>query len=221
MAKETIKENEAVINAVSGIEQFLDKNKNVIWGIVAAIVIIAGAGYLYYKFAFLPKKAEALEQMYKAESAFRDGNYDIALNGDGNILGFNEIISEYGAKAGKAVYLYAAICEMQAGNADEALGLLSKYSTRDAILAGRAKALKGDALCAKEEYGKAASAYMDAAKTSGNVFSATYLLKAGQAFEAVGAADKALAAYKEIKDKYPQSIEGLEIDRNITRLEVE
>lgn len=220
MAKEVKTENEAVVSAVNKVELFLDENKKTIWGIIAAIAVVAGASYLYYKFAFLPKKAEAQAQMYKAEASFRDGNYDLALNGDGNILGFKDIISEYGTKAGKSVYFYAAVCELQAGNAVEALNYISKYSTRDKVLGGRAAALKGDVYCNKEEYAKAASCFEKAAKISDNVFSATYLFKAGQAYEALGDNAKALKAYKTIKDQYAGSIEAYDIDKYITRLEV-
>ena len=225
MAKEVKKENEAVVNAVSKTEQFLEENKKIIWGILGAIVVIAGISYLCYKFVYVPKKAEALAQMSEAEANFRAGNYELALNGDGNVLGFEEIISDYGSKAGKAVYLYAAICKLEiadtTGNAnDEALKYLSKYSTDDQIMAGRAEALKGDAYCNKGEYAKAASCFIKAADISDDVFSATYLLKAGQAYEADGNDAKALAAYKEIKDNYPQSMEAYDIDKYITRLEV-
>ena len=60
---------------------------------------------------------------------------------------------------------------------------------------------------------------MKAAKVSDNMFSATYLLKAGITYEELGQRDKALAAYKEIKDKYPQSMEGYDIDKYISRIE--
>lgn len=220
MAKEVKIENEVVVSAVTKVEQFLENNKKCIWGAIAAVVVIAGVSYLYYKFAYQPKKAEALEQMYKAEASFRAGNYDIALNGDGNDLGFKEIISEYGSKAGKAVYFYAAVCEMEEGNADEALTYLAKYSTKDQIMAGRAEALKGDAYCAKEEYAKAATCFTKAAKLSDNTFSAAYLLKAGLAYEALGENEKALKAYNTIKDEYPASLEAFEIDKYIARLEV-
>ena len=222
MAKEVIKENEAVISAVSKTEEFLEKNKKTIWIVIAAIAVIAAIGYVCYKFAYLPAQAEAQAQMYKAEASFRDGNYELALNGDGNVLGFSQIIDEYGTKAGKAVYLYAATCNLlkEEADPDAALALLGKYSTRDEIMAGRAEALKGDAWCNKAEYAKAAACFEKAARLSDNVFSAGYLLKAGQAYEALGENGKALAAYKTIKDKYTQSIEAYDIDKYITRLEV-
>lgn len=220
MAKEVKQENEAVASIVTNVEQFLDTNKKIIWGIILAIAVIAGAAYLYYKTSFLPAKDEALGQVYMAEASFRAGNYELALNGDDNNPGFKDIIDEYGKKAGKSAYLYAAICELQCGNPDGALEFLSSYRTSDRIMAGRAKALKGDALCEKEEYAKAAAAYADAAKTSGNIFSAAYLLKAGKVFETLGERGKALEAYKEIKETYPQSIEAIDIDKYITRLEL-
>ena len=59
--------------------------------------------------------------MFPAEANFRNGEYDLALNGDGNVLGFSQIIDEYGAKGGKDVYLYAGLCELQLGNYQEAI----------------------------------------------------------------------------------------------------
>lgn len=222
MSKEINNEKEAVANAVSRTEQFLENNRKNIIGAVIAIVVIALAGYLYYKFVQTPRKTEALAQMYKAENNFREGNFDLALSGDGNVMGFEEIISEYGSKAGESVYLYAAICNMQKDSvdADAAISLINKYSTSDPILAGRAQSVKGDAFVVKGEYAKAAACFEKAAKVSDCPFSAAYLLKAGLAYEAIEENAKALAAYKNIKDNYPQSIEAYDIDKYITRLAV-
>lgn len=220
MAKEIKNENEAVLDAVSKTEQFLEKNKKLIWSVIAALVVVAAAGYCVYRFVYRPAKAEALEQMSKAEANFRQGNYELALKGDGNVLGFEDIIAEYGNKAGKAAYLYAAVCAMQASDPDTALDYLSKYSSKDQLMASRAEALKGDAYCSKGDYAKAAAAFEKAAKTADCVFSAGYLLKAGEAYEALGQNDKALAAYELIKDQYSNSIEAADIDKYIARLQV-
>ena len=37
--------------------------------------------------------------------------------------------------------------------------------------------------------------------------------------EELGQKDKALALYKEIKDQYPNSVQGVSIDKYITRIE--
>lgn len=220
MAKEVQVENEVVINVVTKVEQFLTEYKKVIWGSIAALVVLCAAGYCVYQFIYMPAKAEALHQMSKAEENFRNGNYELALGGDGNILGFEEIIAEYGSKAGKSVYLYAAICAMQTGDADKALEYAAKYSTSDQTLAGRAEAVKGDAYCNKGDYAKAAAAFEKAAKVSDNVFSAGYLVKAGEAYEAMGQNAKALAAYELVKDQYQNSIEAADIDKYIARIAV-
>ena len=51
------------------------------------------------------------------------------------------------------------------------------------------------------------------------MFAAGYLLKAGVVCEELGDNAKALTFYKKIKDQYPQSIEGYDIDKYITRIE--
>ena len=97
-------------------------------------------------------KAEAVSQAFTAEQYFRAEDYDKALNGDGNALGFAQIIDEYGAKAGKAVYLYAGICELQLGNAQEAISYLDKYKVKEPVMRGRALACTGDAYSMLEDY---------------------------------------------------------------------
>ena len=61
--------------------------------------------------------------------------------------------------------------------------------------------------------------YRKAAGKADNMFAATYLLKAGIVCEELGDNAQALSFYKEIKDKYPQSIEGYEIDKYIARID--
>ena len=219
MAKEIKKENENVAVAVSRAEEFLEKNKKTIWGIIAAVVVVCAAAYVGYKFVYMPKKAEAQAQMYKAEASFRDGNYELALNGDGNVLGFKDIIDEYGTKAGKAVYLYAAVCALQTKDYEAALAYAGKYSTSDEIMGGRAESVKGDAYVGLEKYEEAVKCFEKAAKISDNVFSAGYLVKAGLAYEALGKNAEALEAYKTVKSEYAGSIEAYEIDKYISRVE--
>ena len=159
--------------------------------------------------------------MYPAEANFRAEEYELALNGDGNVLGFAQIIDEYGKKAGKAAYFYAGVCELQLGNWDSAISYLSKYNGKDEILLARATACIGDAYVGLNDYAKAVTYFEKAAATADNMYAAGYLLKAGVTYEELGQNDKALAAYKKIKDKYPQSMEGYDIDKYISRIEAE
>ena len=152
MAKNVNTTNETVGEAVSKTEVFFKKNGKLIGYIGAGLVVVAAIIVLIIQFYSKPLKDEAVGQTFTAEQYFRAEDYDKALNGDGNSLGFIQIIDEYGAKAGKAVYLYAGICELQLGNAPEAISYLTKYNGKDPVLKGRALAGIGDAYSIAGEY---------------------------------------------------------------------
>ena len=210
---------ERVNETISRTDQFFRDNKKTIYGILIALLVIGLAIVAFYKFYYQPKSQEATAQMFPAEANFRNGEYDLALNGDGNVLGFSQIIDDYGAKAGKDVYFYAGICELQLGNYQEAINYLKKYKGKESILLARAVGCMGDAYVGLEKYNDALNCFDKAAAAADNMFAATYLLKAGVVCEELGENAKALAYYNKIKDKYPQSIEGYDIDKYITRIE--
>lgn len=220
MAKEIKKENaEAVVEAVSKTEKFFNENGKLLSIICVGVVVVCAAVFCWYKFAYQPKVEEAQGQMAAAEQTFRAADYETALNGDGNVLGFAQIIDEYGAKAGKSVYFYAGVCELQLGNWEYAIKYLEAYKGKDEILAARATACIGDAYVGLEDYKKALGYFEKAAATVDNVYAAGYLLKAGAVAEKLGDNAKALSFYKKIKDQYPQSMEGYDVDKYIGRIE--
>ncbi|MBR4755944.1 MAG: tetratricopeptide repeat protein [Bacteroidales bacterium] len=210
---------ERVNETVSRTDQFFRENKKTIYGILIALLVIGLAIVAYYKFYYQPKSEEATAQMFPAEASFRNGEFDLALNGDGNVLGFAQIIDDFGAKAGKDVYLYAGICELQLGNYQEAIDYLKKYKGKETILKARALGCIGDAYAGLENYNEALNYFDKAAASADNMFAASYLLKAGATCEELGDNAKALTYYKKIQDKYPQSIEGYDIDKYISRIE--
>ena len=220
MAKEIKNEKaEAVVEAVSKTEQFFEKNGKTLSYAAIAVVVVIAAVFCWNKFIHQPKVAEAQGQMAIAEEIFRTGDYELALNGDGNVLGFAQIIDEYGAKAGKAAPFYAGVCELQLGNWDLALEYLQAYKGKDAILKARALACLGDAYVGLEDYSKALGYYEKAAAVVENMFAAGYLLKAGIVAEELGQNEKALGFYTQIEDKYPDSMEGYDIAKYIGRLQ--
>ena len=220
MAKEIKNQNaEAVVEAVSKTEKFFNENGKLLSIIAAAVVVVAAGIFCWFKFAYQPKVEEAQGQMAYAEQNFRAGDFELALNGDGNVLGFAQVIDEYGAKAGKAVYFYAGVCELQLGNWDAAIKYLNSYKGKDAILAARATACIGDAYVGLEDYKKALGYFEKAAAEADNMYAAGYLLKAGAVAEELGDNAKALSFYKKIKDQYSSSMEGYDIDKYIGRIE--
>ena len=220
MAKEIKNENaEAVVEAVSKTEKFFQENGKLLSIICAAFVVVCALVFCWFKFAYQPKVNEAQGQMAVAEQNFRNADYQLALNGDGNALGFVQIIDEYGKKAGKSVYFYAGVCELQLGNWDLAIKYLQAYNGKDAILKARALACIADAYVGLEDYSKALGYYEKAAAVVVNMFTAGYLLKAGVVAEKLGQNEKALGFYKQIKDQYPSSMEGYDVDKYIGRIE--
>ncbi len=220
MAKEIKNENaEAVVEAMSKTEQFFAKNAKTLSYTCLAAVVLCAAVFCWYKFVNQPKVEEAQGQMALAEANFRAADYELALNGDGNVLGFVQILDEYGKKAGKSINFYAGVCELQLGNYEAAIKYLEAYKGKDAILAARAKACIGDAYVGLENYSKALGYFEQAAGTIDNMFAATYLLRAGQVAEKLGDNAKALGFYELIKDQYPNSMEAYDVDKYIGRIE--
>ena len=173
MAKEIKNEKaEAVVEAVSKTEQFFEKTGKLLTIICVAVVVACAAVFCWHKFVHQPKVAEAQGQLAYAEESFRNGDYEIALNGDGNVLGFVQVLENYGTKAGKSVNFYAGVCELQLCNWESAIMYLQAYNGKDAILAARSQACIGDAYVGLEDYQKALGCFEKAAATIDNMFAA-------------------------------------------------
>ncbi|OFY41261.1 MAG: hypothetical protein A2X18_12180 [Bacteroidetes bacterium GWF2_40_14] len=209
---------ESVGEALNQTEHFIEKYKKPLIYSVVAIIAITAIGFAYQHLYRKPQINEAQAQTFVAEQYFRADSFALALNGDGNALGFKQIIDEYGSNAGEAIYLYAGISELQLGNFKEAIDYLKKYDGEDLILQARALCNIGDAYAGLQENKEAVNYYMKAAKHVDNQFAAAYLLKAGIMYEELGDKESAIKAYEEIKVKYPQSVEGYEIDKYISRI---
>lgn len=218
--KQNIQEenNQAVGQAVSSVEVFLKENGKVLTTIVTIIILAVAAIMLLSKFVFKPAKEEAKVAAAPAETYFQQGNYEQALNGDGNALGLADIISEYGKKAGNGVFFEAAACQLQLKNYTEALNYLKSYKSKDKITKARALCCMGDAYVGLDDNASALKSYKAAAAVADNNFAANYLLKAGIAAEELGNNAEALDCYKQIKVKYPNAIEAMDIDKYIARI---
>ena len=186
-----------------------------------AVIVIAAAFILYHRYITVPKQKEAIAQTFVAEQNFRNDNFEVALNGDGNNLGFKQIIKEYGNKAGSAVYFYAGVCELQLGQYKAALDYLKKYSGKDKIISARALCCIGDAYAGLGNNKEPVEYYEKASDYADNILTAGYLMKAGIMHEELGNKEAALKAYTKIQDNYPQSPEGYEIGKYISRIQIE
>jgi len=215
MAKQSQAPEEKVVQVLSSTEQFLTKYKNVLIYAVVGILSVVLIYFGYKKFYYEPQQEEARSQMFVAEQYFRMDSLSLALNGDGNNLGFLQIIDDYGSKAGDMVYFYAGVCQLRLGQYVQAIENLKKYKVGDEVTTARALACIGDAYVNMGDYPEAASYFLKAADYRDNSFAAGYLLKAGITYKAMGKPEEALKMYRRIKSDYGQTIEARDIDKYI------
>ena len=216
--KESKEKTEAVVEAVSKTDLFFKENKNLIIGVAVAAVLVAFGIFAFQEWYYQPKAREAQQQLYPAEMAFKAESWETALNGDGNNLGIAQVIEDYGKATPAAAWFEAGICELQLGNYESAIDYLKNYKGKDAILKARSISCMGDAYVGLEDYAKALDCFVKAAGVIDNIYAAAYLLKAGVTAEQLGKNEEALKYYKTIKEQYPQSMEGYDIDKYISRL---
>ena len=212
-----------VDEALSTSEAFLLKNKNLLLGIVAAIVVVV-VGVLGYKhFISAPKELKAAEAIFKGEQYFGADNYEIALNGDSTgYAGFVKLADEFsGTDAGNLANAYAGICYAQLGKYEDAIKFLDKFSADDYFVAPAIIGTLGNCYAQVGQLDKAAATLLKAAdKTNSVSLSPIYLLQAGQILEKQGKNAEAVEAYKQIKTKYANSYQAMDIDKYIERASI-
>ncbi len=211
-------DNGQVVEAASRVELFLKKYESLFTWVIVGIVAVALGIYAFNRWVAEPARETARAQMFTAETYFRAEDYSQALNGDGNALGFAQVIDQFGAKAGQAAYMYAGICELQLGNFQEAISYLKKYNGRESVTKARALCCIGDAYVGLGNNSEALVWYNKAIAASDNDLTAKYMLKAGLVCEELGDNDGAVEFYEKIKVLYPASYEAYDIDKYISRI---
>jgi tetratricopeptide (TPR) repeat protein len=210
-------------------EVVLEKAKD-FWGkynklitIASLVVIVLGSGYYIYKNYFsAPNEAKAADAMFKAEEYFRMDSVNMALNGDGQYMGFLKIMDKFsGTDAANLASYYAGSCYIKLDDNDKAIKYLKKFSGDSKPLQARAYKLMGDAYAdlgknndALENYKKAGHHFeKDEANSAEYLFYAAYL-----ADKVLKNPKEAIALYKEIKEKFPNSTQAQDVDNYLAQL---
>jgi tetratricopeptide (TPR) repeat protein len=221
--KEEIKGEERLENvesALSKTELWIEEHQKLIYGIIAAVIVIAGI--IWGLKALNDKKdRNASKEIFTAQRYFEKESYEAALNGDGNYMGFTEVYDSYkSTKTGKLAAYYAGISNMKLGKYEEAIDYLKKFNGKDEILAPMALGAIGDCYMELDDVNNAAAYYEKAAHKAKNDFTGPmFLSKAGLTYEILGDYAKALNCYKTLKADYPLSSEAFEITKNIANME--
>ncbi len=209
-----------VDEALSTSEAFLLKNKNLLLGVVIALVVIVG-GYLGYKhFISEPKEQKASEAIFKGEQYFGDDNFEIALKGDSlGYAGFIKLADQFsGTDAGNLANAYAGLCYAQLGKYEDAIKYLDKFSGNDLLVAPAVMGALGNCYAQIGQLDKAVATLLKAAEHANSMtLSPIYLIQAGQILEKQGKNAEAVDAYKQVKNKYGNSYQAMDIDKYIER----
>jgi tetratricopeptide (TPR) repeat protein len=213
---------EAIENALTRTEQYIENNQKSLTIIVLAIIVIVGSFIGYKRLYIAPMEKEAQSQIFMAEQYFEKDSFNLVLNGDGNYLGALDIIDSYGpTKTANLAHYYAGISYRQIGQYELAITHLKKFSSSEKMVGAIALGSIGDCYVQLDKLSDAVKYYAKAADLAKNDFATPiYLMKAAMVYEELGKLNDALNAYKQIKDNYPKSTEARDIEKFITRVEL-
>lgn len=213
---------ENVEQALGRTELFIEKNQKTITIIVLALIVLVGGYWAYKKLYIEPLEVEAQRQVFYAQASFGNDEYQEALDGDGNSPGFLEIIDTYGnTPIGNLAHYYAGISYLHLGEFEDAIKYLKKFKTSDIELKSIAAGAIGDAQLELGNKEEAVKAYNKAISSpTSEITTPYYLLKMGIVYEELGENEKALEAYKSIKEDYKSSAEARQIDKYIVRVKL-
>lgn len=195
-------------------EVFVDKNRRALTiglGVVALAVI---GFFAYQKLLVEPKVAEAQENIWMAQMYLEQDSLDLALNGDGLNMGFEEVAEEFsGTQTGLLANYYIGIIKRDQALYDEAIPYFETASKlKDNTIGVLAMGNVGDMYAETGDVTTAAKWMEKAAKrasaTSSEDFTAPYLLyKAGVLNIELEDYNKAQSLFSTIVDDYPTSAE--------------
>ncbi|CAN5131119.1 hypothetical protein BH09BAC2_BH09BAC2_20370 [soil metagenome] len=228
--KEHIKEEEqdVIIRAKS----FWDRSGKTITYVGSAIILIIAGWFLYNNFVKQPKEAkanDAVPLIQKTFAEFANAPSDstkaqwatVCLNGDGTNLGAIKFISKYsGTNASNLCHYYAGACYLYLKQFDNAIKQLKDFHTDETVVKSRAYGMIGDAYSEFKKNDDALDYYKKAANVNekDEYTSSEFLFRAALFAETIGKKKEAIDLFKKIKENYPKTEKGNEVDRYLARL---
>jgi predicted negative regulator of RcsB-dependent stress response len=199
---------------VNKTEAFFEKNKKAIIGCVCAVILVI-MGIICVKNYYLePRANEASTELAKSQELFEQEQYDKAL------AGFQKVAADYSSTdAGNLAQLYIGLCQANLGKWQETVNALESFSGKDdQMISPAAEGALGNAYANLKQLDKAVEHLKKAAKMAdNNSLSPTFLIQAGEILESQGKKAEALELYKEVKEKYFNSMQYQTIDKYIER----
>ena len=213
--QDVLKNPEVLQEKFISVEHWIESNPKVVLGLLGALVLVVG-GYFGYQYYVDTQEDQAQKEMFQAVRYFEqyiDAGSDslkLALEGDGNNLGFLDIIDEYGSTpAANLANYYVGVTYMKQGKYKPARLYLEDFSADDQLIQARAWSLVGDTYMEEKAYSSAATWYGKASSYNPNKeFTPTYLLKEALAYEKAKQNDKAIEVYQKLVDTWADANEA-------------
>ena len=203
-----LEDPDALAARLADTEDFVRTNRNVLLGILGAVVaVVVGAfGYYYWH---NEQNSKAQTAMFRAVDYWETDSLKQAMKGDGKAAGLATVANEYGSTAaGNLANFYAGVAALNQGKFQDALNYLEDFSADDYLLQARAYSLMGDAQMELNKPKEAADLYAKAADYKSNEqFSPSYLMKEAMARETAKDSEGAIKAYDRIISDYPTATE--------------
>ncbi|HMR93528.1 MAG TPA: tetratricopeptide repeat protein [Chitinophagaceae bacterium] len=222
--KKQVQETDSSQVVIAKAKDFWTRNSKIILGVGVVLLLAVGGFWGYRQFIKNPKEEKAADAMFKAEAYFRSDSVSLALNGDGQNLGFLKIIDKYsGTDAANLAHFYAGSCYIRLDDNANAVKHLKKFSTDAKQVQQRAYKLLGDAYADQGNGKEALSYYKKAARhfeADKNSAAEALFLAAYLADRVLKDQKEAIALYKEIKEKYPSTQQSYEADNYLAQLGV-
>lgn len=220
---EVFGENESKMKAADVafvMQNSFEKNSKVIIGAIVAVLVLVGGYFGYKYFVQAPGEEKAMKDLSYVQKWFEMDSVNYVLKGDGQHSSALSVINKHsGTKAANLAKYYAGVSYLKSGDANNAIKYLSDFNGEGTIIGNLAYGALGDAYMDAGKTDKGIESYKKAAANENDQYtSALYTFRAGLASEKAGKAEEAKKLYKEIKEKYPNTLQAREIDKYLARL---
>ena len=209
---------------LESLKNFWNKYSKSLTILATGLIVLVTGWYAFQEFYQTPREKKAIEAMFRAEDYYRQDSASLALNGDGQNIGFLKVIERYsGTNAANLACFYAGSCYIKLNDNVKAVEYLKKFSTDSKLLQARAYKLIGDAYGDSGKNAEALEYYKKAGRhfEKDEVNSPEYLFAAAYfADQVMKDTKEATSLYEEIRSKYPRSQQSYDADKYLAKMGV-
>ncbi|HMO32430.1 MAG TPA: tetratricopeptide repeat protein [Lacibacter sp.] len=189
----------------------------------SAVILLAGGWLAYTNFIVAPKAKKANDAISWAQAYYAKDSLDLALNGEGSNAGFLKIIKNYsGTDAANLAHYYAGSIYLRKEDFANAIKHLKDFSTGATQVQSAAWKMLGDAYMSTGKQAEGVQYYVKAGKLNekDEFTSSENLFLAAMAYESMGKLKEASEMLQIIKQKYPRTDKGFNVDKYLARVGV-